>query len=102
MNDIQRYAEIKIQISRLEAELEGLKDTVFSEVMRHEGEKLETQFGEFKITQGVKKWTYSENLSQAEILMKQKIKNAKKIEELDGTALLESAPSRLVFTETKY
>ena len=101
MTNVQKYAEIKKQIVELENELLNIKDEVFSEVMSAEGETIATDLGVFKIKAAPKKWTYSEKLTQAEIIMKEKIKSAKKIEELDGTAIQESAGGQLVFTLNK-
>lgn len=101
MNKVTRYAQIKIEIAKLEDELKQIKDDVFDEVHSTDGEKLETDFGIFEIRAGRKVWTYSDELIEKEKLTKEAIKLKKKEEELKGIAKLEEAPANLVFTMKK-
>lgn len=73
--NLERYADIKLQIKKLEAELDMLKPVIETEVNKIcndlDSEKFElTGFGVF--TRAVRKiWKYSPNVEKQEIYLKE-------------------------------
>lgn len=100
MTPVQKYAELKAQISDLESQLDALKPEIETLVADSEGMKLETKYGVFKMMY-VPKWKYSPELSTQENLLKDKLKLMKKKEELEGVAEKITDGGRLVFTKNK-
>jgi len=94
---IKRYAEIKLEIAKLESELIELKADVSDAVFETENGELETEWGTFKLINGRKTWTYSPELTAKELQVKEMLKIKKKEEEIKGIAVLQKAPTNLVF-----
>lgn len=98
---LKRYAELKIEEMRISEELKELKSAVSSLVFDAEGEKIETEYGKFELRAGRKMWRYSDELTAKETQVKEMFKIKKKEEEVKGIAVLEKAPTNLVFTVNK-
>lgn len=96
----ERYAQIKLQIKDLEAELKALQPEVetIEELATKEG--YVTQYGTFKMTY-VPKWKYSDELELKIKMTNDRLKLAKKEEEQTGKAQKISDGGRLVFTANK-
>lgn len=96
----ERYAQIKLQIKELEAEAKTLQPDIeqIEEVATKEG--YSTQYGTFKMTY-VPKWKYSEDLETKIKMTMERLKLAKKEEEMTGKAEKVSDGGRLVFTPIK-
>jgi hypothetical protein len=97
------YAEIKKQITKLEEEAEMIKPLVLQEIQEIRGNsedpvQLQELPGyQYSVNKGRKKWTYSVFVKEQE----DELKEAKKHEEADGTAVFEEGEPVLVFKPVK-
>jgi len=102
MNKIlKEYAELKIQEKKIQDRIKDLKADVTNIVFDEDNQKLETQWGRFELRDGRKQWKYSDALTDKEEQVKEAFKIKKREEELKGIAMLEKAPTNLVFTVNK-
>jgi len=88
------YEELKREIATLEARVEEIKPDLLAEIP--EGAKIDTGTGIFS-TSSRKKWTYSEETTEAEKQLKEKMKE----EEQLGIATAEEGTPFIVFKAKK-
>lgn len=86
------YEEKMLQRRAIDAELEELKALIEPDMPT---DPIETDTGVFKLRAGKTKWTYSENTQAKET----ELKNLKKREEQDGTAVSETGKPYLEYRE---
>lgn len=97
-----RYAQIKIDISKLEAELELIKEDATAFIAETKGDsdqpvQLRDLPGYYFTLQSKKKWTYS----PATQMLEKELKENKKEEEATGAATFEDGVPYLVFNSPK-
>ena len=98
---LQRYFELKTKIRALETEIEELQPEIINYVaLESEKQELKTPFGTFKLKRS-DKWEYSEQLTEQEKHLKDKLKVMKKDEEIKGIAKQVKAGYSLVFLFNK-
>lgn len=78
------YKEIRDQIKTLEGVLKEFELQIMDQIDQNQGKPIETEFGKFTYLSR-KSWKYSEKVKE----LSEAVTNQKKLEELDGTALLE-------------
>lgn len=83
----REYAKIKAQIKELEEKAKQMEMPIISELDGLDGHKLMTDYATFTLM-GRKKWKYTNDLTEKEKLMKEKIKFMKHAEEIEGKAEL--------------
>ena len=89
---LKRYAELKSSVKSMEAEIKELEAEVAREVATEYDGKLELPIGTFSI-QMRKKWQFSERLVE----MEEKVKKAKKYEQMNRIATVIQENPILVF-----
>lgn len=93
--NFDRYAELKIEAKKIDAELEELKDKIIADMRDAEADKVDHQLGTFNRSVHTK-YTFSDALEAD----RQRIKDREKDEKADGTAKVEESP-KLIFVEKK-
>jgi len=89
---LKRYAELKSIVKGMEAELKELEYQVAQEVATEYDGRLELPIGTFTI-QMRKKWQFSEKILE----MEEKVKKAKKYEQMERVATVIEEKPILVF-----
>lgn len=93
--NFDRYAELKIESKKIDAELEELKDKIIADMRDAEADKVDHLLGTFNRSIHTR-YTFSDSL-EAE---RQRVKDREKNEKADGTAKVEETP-KLIFVEKK-
>ena len=81
------YASLKLQEKEIEEKLNELKPLILQEFSDAGVDKLETDFGNFTVTNR-KTWKYSPKVDEAEKV----VDDLKEVEKADGTATAEEKP----------
>jgi hypothetical protein len=89
---LKRYAELKSIVKGMEAEIKELEEEVAKEVATEYDGRLELPIGTFTI-QMRKKWQFSEKILE----MEEKVKKAKKYEQMERVATVIDENPILVF-----
>jgi len=90
MKMVEDYRDIQNKIKALNEELEPIKDALTRHLIAGDEDKIELPDGSYVITKVMKaQWTYSEKLEARQLKFKEQkldLENAKKKEQLNGTA----------------
>lgn len=100
LKPFREYAELKSQLVELEAKIKKLSDVLFPNLLDLPNNNLETEFGIFKVVY-VPTWKYSDELTEKESVLKEKLKLLKKKEQIEKVAQIVNGGGRVVFSAKK-